>query len=141
MRILKMLCRNMTDVSNEMYMNYRSFERKFWWRNPVYRKDYEKSIKPYVLKYIDELKDEIEFLDIYFKENDKLKQQWVNEYSRRARWIWRLRWEEWDKRFDDSKKRAREEARAKTKSFTRRAKGRKVNLIKNKAKSMKEGVL
>lgn len=145
MRLLQMLSRSQKAVATEMKMNEYVFHRKFLWTTIVKKSDYEGKIKPYVLRHIEELQDELKFLDIYFKDNDVMRQsKWPNELAMRAetirreqelrrrdeedviRW-WEFRWHKW------YSKEARKEKRANTRSLTRWDKGRKVAFIKNKA--------
>jgi len=49
-----------------------SYDKKFYSLTSTSWKDYFEVIKPYTLKYIDELMSELQFLDIYFANNDKL---------------------------------------------------------------------
>lgn len=152
MRILQMLSRSQKAVATEMRMNEYVFHRKFLWTTIVKKSDYEKKIKPYVLRHIEELQDELKFLDIYFKDNDVMRQsKWPNELAMRAETIRReqelrrkdeedlIRWWNfrWHKGFS---KEAREEKRANTRSLTRWSKGRKVAFLKNKNDGKKKCV-
>ena len=144
MRLLQMLARSQKAVATEMKMNEYVFHRKFLWDTIIKKSDYVNKIKPYVLRHIDELQDELKFLDIFFNQNDVMRQsKWPNELAMRAETIRRneelarreeddvVRWGQfrWHKWYS---KEARKEKRAKTRSFTRWDKGRKVNFLKNK---------
>ena len=130
MRLLYLLARPMKDVAVEMNMNIDIYSRKAIWKTLVWEKDYWNKIRPYAEKYIDEIQEELKFLDLYFKQNDRMKQQrWPNTVSLRAKSIARRKAWEWYDRDTTSTKRAREEVRAKTKSLTRWAKRRKIKYL------------
>lgn len=140
MRLLQLLSKDMKNVSYSMWINYRVYQRKFWWKTIIKKDDYYKHIRPYVFRYIEELKDEVKFLDIYFQENEKLPIEWWPNFvskSARARRNEAIEWD--DPRRDYRTERAWEKARAEvwtqTKSYTRRDKANKIRRAKKKTAS------
>lgn len=83
MRLLQLLSLSKHDVWREMKVfSKSSYDKKFYSLTSTSWKDYFEVIKPYTLKYIDELMSELQFLDIYFANNDKLHAKgWGNRVS------------------------------------------------------------
>lgn len=131
MRLLQYMTRSLHNVAEELDMNYDVLQRKFRWETCVWKKDYEK-LRPYAMQMIQEMQEEIEFLDIYFKQYDKLEQlKWPDVISERIKW--RRREKEWDvdefwwtRRDKRNAKKAREEVRTHSKPYTRRRKRKQV---------------
>jgi len=76
MKILQLLHKPKSMVAQEMWYKSELYYKKFYNTVGVRYDERFNKIKPYMMDYIEKLNDEIEFLDLYFKQNDKFPAMW-----------------------------------------------------------------
>lgn len=145
MRLLQLLSKDMKNVSYSMWINYRVYQRKFWWKTIVKKDDYYKHMRPYVDRYIEELKDEVKFLDIYFQDNDKLPIQWWPNFVSKSARARRNEHTDWidprrDYRTEKDGANTRAKVWTKARASTRRDKAKQVRRAKKETASSQDNL-
>lgn len=92
MRLLQLLHVPKNIVAEKMWYRKELYYKKFYSTTSMHYEERFNKVKPYILKHIEELQDEIQFLDIYFSNHDRLPALfWGNKVSKL--WWKRTRWD------------------------------------------------
>lgn len=89
MRLLQLLNRPRKHTAELMWYKEQTYNKKFYSITSVKYNERFNKIKPYLLNYMQELEDEMKFLDTYFTHNDRYQPKyWWNNISREYRQRW-----------------------------------------------------